>query len=183
MEDTGREHNDITNLKLVGFDPASTKNLGWSIVSYLEGKLDCTAGTFIIPDFDEPWKALWPMYLSVDQLLIEQQPDVVVVEKTSVFRGGFITGQVAGSIGSILIACGKNDLTVEFVYPTHVKKVITGKGQATKSQMKDSVKKILARFEQMVKFDSEHSCDATANVLSFLSDNGVIDLSEGDDAK
>lgn len=170
-----------TVLKIVGFDPASTRNLGWAVLTLTHHgdhdvvEMDCKAGTFVMDQYDESWKALFPMFLAVDELLAEQQPDMVVVEKTSAFRGGFITGQVASSMGSILVACGKNEKAVEFVFPTHVKKVVSGKGNASKSEMKVAVKSELAkRGIANLKFDSEHSCDAMANILSFLKDQGIL---------
>ena len=54
---------------IVGFDPASFRNLGWSILRY-QGKngqkLDvfkdletCAAGTFKLSPMSEKWKCLW----------------------------------------------------------------------------------------------------------------------------
>jgi len=88
------------------------------------------------------------------------------------FSGGFVTGQVSNCMGVILSACGKHDLAVAFVYPSHVKKVITGNGRATKGQMKKYVKDMMYQLcGEHVKFDSEHSCDATANILCWLKEN------------
>lgn len=173
--------------KVIGFDPASVKNLGWSLIEIQDGETDslqlnCTSGTVVLSGMDgDYWKALWPIFLAVDHLMTVNSPDMVVIEKTSSFAGGFITGQVSACIGVILACCGKHELSVGFVYPTHVKKIITGDGRATKSQMKKGVTKILNRLgTSETKFDSPHAVDAVANVLCWLKENHLI-TEEGDD--
>jgi len=135
--------------------------------------LNCVAGTVVLPTVESPWQALWPMFIAVDTILADKKPDLVVVEKTSSFSGGFVTGQVSNCMGVILACCGKHELPVLFVYPSHVKKVMTGKGRATKGQMKKSVKNVLSEFGCETKFDSEHACDATANILALLKEKAL----------
>lgn len=170
---------------IIGFDPASTKNIGWSSF-VLDKKPSKTAkicdwggGTFVMPAQEEKWQVLWPMFLMVDVFLEEHNPHLVVVEKTSSFAGGFITGQVSHCMGVILAACGKHKIPVEFVYPTSVKKLVAGHGRATKSKMKKAVLKILtdAGVED-IKFHSEHTADAAASVLYWLIKSGVISPEE-----
>jgi crossover junction endodeoxyribonuclease RuvC len=171
----------LSRLKILSFDPASTKNIGWCVI-YLEGDKDggCStfelaAGTFVMPSVADYWQALWPMFLAVDDFLNEEKPDVIIIEKTSAFAGGFITGQVSNCMGVILACCGKYDAKVDFVFPTHVKKVVTGKGRATKNVLKKSVRSILTHYGMKdVKFDSEHAYDAIANILCYLCDKGQL---------
>ena len=76
-------------MKIIGFDPASYRNLGWAICTYSKKQqkvqLSCINGTFVMPKSKKDYEALWPMYLAVDGLLEEQKPDLVVIEKTSSF--------------------------------------------------------------------------------------------------
>ena len=107
--------------KVLGFDPASIRNLGWSLIDVEESggsdseEFTCEAGTLVIPKVSEPWRALWPLFIAIDTIITEKEPDLVVVEKTSSFAGGFVTGQVAGCIGVILACCGKSETAVAFV--------------------------------------------------------------------
>lgn len=159
---------------IAGFDPASSRNLGWSVVECDESnKINIVeTGTFVMPACESQWHSLWPIFTIIDQFLTEKQPDLVVIEKTSSFKGGFITGQISHCMGVILAACGKHKLDVTFVFPTHVKKVITDNGRATKSEMKKGTLQVLKDFGvEKVDFKSEHSVDATANVLCWLLDN------------
>lgn len=166
---------------IIGFDPASTRNIGWSSFSLSKkpsktAKIcDWNGGTFVLPVLEERWQVLWPMFLMVEAFLDIQNPHLVVVEKTSSFSGGFITGQVSQCMGVLLAACGKHKIPVEFVYPTSVKKLVAGHGRATKSKMKKATKQLLidAGIED-IKFHSDHTADAAASVFYWLIKTGVI---------
>lgn len=164
----------------MSFDPASMRNLGWSVIENdiynAEQLVSIDCGTHVMAVVSEPWMCLWPLFQFVDGLIEKTNPDIIVLEKTSAFAGGFVTGQVSNCIGAILSACGKHNKTVKFVYPTHVKKVVTGKGKATKAVMKKAVKALIERvYGQEVKFSSEHDCDACANVFCWLIDEQLIE--------
>lgn len=172
---------------IIGFDPASTRNIGWSSFGLSKkpgnGAKICEwgGGTFVLPIPDEKWQVLWPMFVLVDAFLEEHEPHLVVVEKTSSFAGGFVTGQVSHCMGVILAACGKHKVPVEFVYPTSVKKVVGGHGRSTKSQMKKATMKLLTKSGvEVAKFDSDHTADAAANVFYWLIQHGVITTEKED---
>lgn len=166
---------------ILSFDPASSKNLGWSIIYVNKKKnkdkfgFSCVNGTAVF-DVDEPWRSMWPIFVAVDTILEIQKPDIVIIEKTSSFSGGFITGQVSNCIGVILACLGKHQIPiVQFVYPTHVKKIVTGDGRASKTVIKKRVKQIIGLLTgEDIKFDSEHACDATSNILCWLIENNII---------
>ena len=78
-------------------------------------------------------------------------------------------------MGVILAASVKNNVAVEFVYPTSVKKLVADHGRATKTQLKKATRHLLERAGiEKVKFDSEHAADATANILYWLIKNQII---------
>ncbi len=170
--------------KIIGLDPPSFRNIGWSVMETAEvdgqiSTITCTAGTFVMPKALEPWHSLWPMFMAIDVFLMQQEPNLVIIEKTSSFAGGFITGQVSNCIGVILACCGKHSLDVKFVNPKHVKKVITGNGNASKTQIKNDVKKLLHRLGvQKVSFNSQHAYDAVGSVLSWFIDKNMLNLGE-----
>ena len=166
---------------IVGFDPASTKNIGWSSI-ILSKKPSNTAklfswngGTFVMPKTDERWQVLWPMFGAVESFLESVNPNLVIVEKTSSFAGGFITGQVSNCMGVIFAVCGKLKIPVDFVFPTSVKKLVAGHGRAKKSQVKKAVRAhLLAAEIDQVEFDSDHTADAASNIIYWLLKNNVI---------
>ena len=166
---------------ITAFDPASTRNIGWAnfVLTEDKDKINITewqGGTFVLPTTEENWQVLWPMFMLVEAFLMKFKPDLVILEKTSSFAGGFITGQVSNCMGVLLSVCGKLDMEVEFVYPTSVKKVVAGHGRATKSQIKKAVRSKLENIG-IVKpvFDSDHTADATASLFYWFTKN----ISEG----
>lgn len=159
-------------LKIASFDPASQRNLGWSLLKFHSKQkkvLALSADTFVMKSYPDLWQVYWPMFQDVDRFLGKEKPDLVVIEKTSSFAGGFITGQVSQCIGCILAACGKNKVGVAFVYPSSVKVLVAGYGKATKPQIRKSVQKfILDLTGEEAKYSSEHAYDAMANILFYL---------------
>lgn len=177
-----------TKTRFVSFDPASLRNLGWSIFSCTEdnGKcvgIECSYGTFQLPKYEDSqrYMALWSAFAIADAFLERTEPDLVIVEQTSSFKGGFVTGQVSQCMGALLAACGKHEVQAVFVYPSTVKKRVAGHGRATKSMMKKHVTEILQQFVgegQIIKFDSEHAVDATANIICWLIQQGAIEVTD-----
>jgi crossover junction endodeoxyribonuclease RuvC len=166
---------------IAGLDPASIKNIGWSIVKIDNNKpadLEVSAGTMVMNAVDQPHECLWPMFQAIEAFLVQYKPSSLVIEKTSSFSGGFVTGQVSNCMGVILCCAGKHNIPVEFVYPSHVKKILTGKGKATKAVMKKSVQNILSVMlninQNKIKYDSDHAYDAVGNILCVLIDGGII---------
>lgn len=160
-------------MKICSFDPSSTRNLGYAVAKLenIEKELysEITAGTFILEAKEEKPLLLWSVFSIVDSFLLENCPDLVVIEQTGSFSGGFITSQISNCIGVILSCCGKHKIKVITVYPTHVKKIITGKGKATKSEMRKSVIGLLQQLKiTNTKYNEEHAYDAIANILTFM---------------
>ena len=162
-------------MRIISFDPASQRNLGWSIVEYNpeQNRISAvSADTFVMKSYNDIWQVYWPMFSKVDRFLRKEKPDLVIVEKTSSFsspKAQFIGGQVSHCIGCIFAACGKNKLNVEFVYPSSVKLLVAGYGKATKVQIRKSVQKFIQDLTgEEVKYSSEHAYDAVANILFYL---------------
>lgn len=180
----------MAKYNILGIDPASTRNIGWSIIglSHKSAKsatiTEWTGGTFVLPTMNERWEVLWPMFMLLDMFVSTKTPDLVILEKTNQFRqmsGGFITGQVSHCMGVIYAVCGKHKLPVEFAFPTSVKKIVAGSGKASKTELKNSTKTLLQREGiEDVSFDSQHTADAAATIFYWLITNGIVEpLAEG----
>lgn len=163
-------------MKICSFDPASIKNLGWSIVDYDNIITSVKCGTFHLPEVEQRWQVLGHISNNVFALFNSEHPDLVILEQTSSFAGNrFVTAQVSQCIGAILILCLQNNIKVEFVYPTHVKKILTGNGKATKMQIRKGIEKAIGNVvNKPDKYDSEHASDALGNVISWLIDREMI---------
>ncbi len=174
----------MAKFSIVGFDPGSLRNIGWSVVTLNKRAATSkgppelnrwTEGTIVLPKGGEKWEVLWPIMHSVDTFLDEVRPDLVIIEQTSSFAGGFVTGQVSQCIGVILALCGKFSFEVSFVYPSHVKKVVTNSGKAKKPAIQKCLKTLLGNYGvEVSKFNSDHSADATANIFCWLIDKGLV---------
>jgi len=131
---------------------------------------NCQAGTFVAKNNGEPWHSCWLFFGFVDKFLKKNKPDLVILEQTGSFRGSFVTSQVGNCIGVIFACCGKNKNNVHFLYPTHVKKMVVGKGKCTKPQMRKAVQKWMDDHNVPFEAGSEHATDAIANIICHLED-------------
>ncbi|MFA6088601.1 MAG: crossover junction endodeoxyribonuclease RuvC [Candidatus Woesearchaeota archaeon] len=168
-------------MKICSFDPSSTRNLGYAVASLenTKGELysQIKAGTFVLEPKEERPLLLWSIFQIIDSFLSENCPELVIIEQTGSFSGGFITSQISNCIGVILACCGKHKIKVITVYPTHVKKIITGKGKATKSEMRKSVIGLLQQLKiDNTKYNEEHTYDAIANILTFMHESKDINF-------
>jgi Holliday junction resolvasome RuvABC endonuclease subunit len=160
-------------LKFVSIDPASYRNCGWSVADIVDGTIQhIDAGVFVTADVDELWKAYWPISQFVDKLLDDTKPDLVIVEKTSGFATGFVTGQVSHCMGVIFAACGKYNLNISFVMPTSVKMHVAGHGKVTKNQTKKAVRQYIG--DELCTFSGDHAYDSVANILYYLITRNMI---------
>jgi len=171
----------MVSKKIASFDPASFRNLGWAIFSFVDkkkSKAACRAGTFIGTQPEYGPASLWEFFEIIDEFLKNEKPDIVILEKTSSFAGGFVTGQVSGCIAVIMALCGKHKIPTDSVFPTHVKKVVTGSGKAKKGLIKQSVIAILDDLKcHDFQADSGHAFDAISNIFCWLIDNEEYSLS------
>lgn len=166
-------------MKIVSFDPASFRNLGWAIVEDTEDGMSFVADTFVCPEIHDVWQAYWPIFQFVDKFISETAPDIVIVENTKAFRassGSFVTGQVSHCLGVIYVVCGKYNIPVEFVLPTSVKMGVAGHGKASKSQIKKAVQEFAHQLtgKSNVKYSSEHAYDSVSNILHYMILNNKV---------
>lgn len=157
-------------MRILAFDPASSRNLGTSLICFDEETqkiLSVESNTIVI--VKEQKNVPWHIFCAIDELISKTSPDVVVIEKTDLFGGiPFVRANTTKCMTSILCACGKHDLEAVEIAPASIKKVITGSGRADKNEVLSSVHRIVSESGLSCKFDSEHSCDATAIGLCWL---------------
>lgn len=156
-------------MKLLSYDPCSYKNLGWAFYNQKE----LITGTHVYDRVNKlnTWSGLHRIYECVDASLSWFQPDVVVLEQTGSFRGGFVTSQVTQCIGAILAACGKyHGLNLHFTYPSRVKKLVVGRGNADKDDVRKAVEAwLLAKGLSIHPCATEHEVDAVASIISIAN--------------
>jgi len=167
-------------MKILAFDPASYRNLGWAKATVAEnGVGSFVADTFVTPYIHDVWQAYWHIYEFVDELIFTEAPDIVIVEETNKFStksSSFIGGQVSQCMGVIFAVCGHYKTGVEFALPTSVKMTVSGHGKATKIQIRKSVQCFVNELtNEKANYSSEHAYDSVANILYYLIMQGKVD--------
>ena len=154
--------------KILSFDPASRTTLGYAVICKHPKRIEYSGYTTVIKGETDA-KRLADVFVFVSQLIETVQPTVIVIERTISFAGSFITGQISQNTGVILCAIGnrQTDIPIEYVYPTSVKKSLTGSGKASKADMK----KVVAEYVPNISKLSEHAIDALANGIYFLKNS------------
>lgn len=159
---------------ILSLDPASYRNCGWGKLVVIDKKIvEYDAGTFVTENQSELWQYCWPIFEFVDNLIATVLPDIVIVEKTSSFRSkfAFISGQISNCMGVIYASCGKHKKEIQYIFPTHAKKILIGKGKATKTEMKKAVINALKDIQSNAKISSEHAYDALGNAIVYAKEN------------
>jgi crossover junction endodeoxyribonuclease RuvC len=129
---------------ILGIDPALTVTgyglitIKKNIISLIEAGIIKTSPRQILPE------RLDRIYKAISKLLVENKPDVLVLEKLYAHyrhpTTAFILGQARGVI---CLACAREHIPLVEYAATQVKKAIVGKGSASKYQVQRMVANIL----------------------------------------
>jgi len=177
-----REYVDSDNYeRFLGIDPASYKNIGWGLVVHdsrdhsikqVFGETYTTASNSFGPE------SAWELSVFLDAIIQASKPHAIIIERTIQFAGNsFVAGQTNATIGVILSVAGRYCIPCQWVLPTHVKKILTGKGKASKNAIAAAVKYQLNGTNQLSDTE-EHTYDAVASVLTWLIDNEILSLKD-----
>lgn len=108
---------------------------------------------------------------SLQEVILESQPDVIAVEKLF-FSKNITTGiAVAEARGIILLSAAEQDIPVYEYTPNEIKKALTGYGAAAKAQIQEMVRLHL-ELDQKPKPDDAADALAVAITCSFLYREG-----------
>jgi len=138
-------------MRILGVDP-SLSNTGLALLRYYDNKLDLLGATHLktLPSSKKVkgetvknsiQKRLYNFNINLKEIFNNYLPDIVVIEEPVVFRNSKGVINVSYLIGSIItMVTDKVGFdNVILVNPSTVKKVITGKGNADKDLIKQSV--------------------------------------------
>lgn len=159
-------------MRVLGLDPGSQR-CGYGVVELVGAAtpmyIECGVLNVLGPDtLNGRLRLLWP---DVVALLDDFEPDGLAVETAYVGdhpRSALVLGEVRGLIKAAAMLRG-----VEFFEyaPAHVKKVITGRGHATKPEVRDAVVRVFG-LDVLPALDAS---DATAVALCCLSTRKTSD--------
>lgn len=129
---------------ILGIDPALTVTgygviiVKSNVVSLLEAGIIKTSPRQILPE------RLDRIYKAVTKLLVENKPDVLVLEKLYAHYRHPTTAYLLGQArGVICLTCARENVPLVEYAATQVKKAVVGKGLASKYQVQRMVANIL----------------------------------------
>ena len=158
--------------RALGIDPGLAAT-GYAVLGTLQRKGElCAWGAIKTMAQQSTPQRLKRIYEAVSGLIEQWRPDILVLEDVYVFnvfpKAAIQLGEVRGVI---YLAAQDNNIAVMKIKPTEVKSCLTGNGRATKSQVKNSVSRILGMHEEL---KPDHASDAAALALMALSRAGYF---------
>lgn len=156
-------------MKILGIDPALTIT-GYGLIETGKGKLFLIEAGIIktSPRHALPQR-LNKIYCAIEKLILDTQPDVLVLEKLYAHYHHPVTAYILGQArGVICLACARSDnLPLVEYAATRVKKAILGHGLASKYQIQKMVAGIL-NLDSLPKYTDVTDALALAIVHSYI---------------
>ncbi len=130
-------------MRAIGIDPGYRKT-GYAIVEYGGNGFNLIEYGLVKTDVKkESAERLMAIYLGIDTIIKDKKPDICAIE--TVFSGKSYQSslKLGQARAAAIIAASINQLPVKEFAPREVKKIVTGKGNASKESVKYMVEKIL----------------------------------------
>lgn len=113
---------------------------------------------------------LLDIYHSLHEIISEDKPDCVSIEKLF-FMQNITTGiSVAEARGVVLLVAAESHLPIFEYSPNEIKKAMTGYGHADKKQMQEMVR-VFLKLDKIIKPDDASDAVAAAIVHSMFAKN------------
>lgn len=148
-------------MRILGIDP-STVNSGWAL---MQGDKVIVYGAISPPKKLSEEKKIMYTYNELISLIHKYKPDQIACEDQYGRLNTKTLKVLSRLVGGIMLACAEHDTPITLIYPSHVKKVFTGRGNASKQDMVEKAKKFIH------KEVSDDIADAVAVAYTFLEDN------------
>jgi len=129
---------------VLGIDPGLQRT-GYAVLGYDHKAPQLKeAGVLSTSDSDSLQERLQSIYDSVEEVIEEFQPDILVIENLYSHYSHPQTAVVMGHARGVIFLCAaKRKMPVVCYAATRIKKSITGNGRATKMQVQRSIKSIM----------------------------------------
>ncbi|HAO70235.1 MAG TPA: crossover junction endodeoxyribonuclease RuvC [Gammaproteobacteria bacterium] len=149
-------------MKILGVDPGS-RVTGFGLIEAQKLKFNYIASGCIRTK-GELTDRITTIFIEIDQLIKQYQPDIVVIER-AFMRPDRPNPDAAIKLGhargAIISAAGVNGITMVEYSPDQIKKAVVGKGHATKDQVSYMVQESL----KLNKAPQEDAADALAGAM------------------
>lgn len=130
-------------MKVLGIDPGFRKT-GYAVIKKIENKILVVEYGLIKTNIKEsPAKRLMEIFKSIDTLVKDQSPDLVAIETIYSGKNYQSLLKLGQARAAAIIAASINGVDIEEFAPRKIKKIITGKGNASKLSVKYMVEKFL----------------------------------------
>jgi crossover junction endodeoxyribonuclease RuvC len=148
-------------MALLGIDPGSLR-MGWGLVASERGRLTVVEVGVVRPRAGMPLpERLAVLHAEVSRILASYEPEAVAIE--TVFHGPNVRALVTlgQARGAIVAALGARGLPLFEISPSEVKKAVTGRGSADKSQVAQMVGLLLGAAARARLAEAALPADAT----------------------
>lgn len=149
-------------MKILGVDPGS-RVTGFGLIDAEKLKFTYLASGCIRTQ-GELTQRITTIFVEIDQLIKQYQPDVVVIER-AFMRPDRPNPDAAIKLGhargAIISATGVNNISMVEYSPNQIKKAVVGKGHAAKAQVSFMVQESL----KLNKAPQEDAADALAGAM------------------
>ena len=149
-------------MRILGIDPGLAA-VGWGLIVYPEGgPADVQWGTITTAAGIPLPSRLREIHDGVAQLIRDVQPDAISVEELFFATNVKTAFTVAQARGVIVLATSESGVEVAEYTPLQIKKAVTGRGKAGKTQVQKMVAHLLG-LQEIPRPD--HAADALAAAL------------------
>lgn len=120
-------------MKILSFDHGAKSGYAYII----DGAIVCIDDFIIVGNSDQ--EKFVDFWRKVKRIIERYRADIIAVEKPMSFKNAFTSRTLIGYYSIIVLLAGLNNIPVHEVYPTSMKKKITGNGRATKEEVCNSL--------------------------------------------
>lgn len=152
-------------MRIIGIDPGYAI-VGYGVVDYDNCSFNTLGYGAVTTDSAMPFSdRICSIYDDLNTLISRYKPDQMAIERLYFNTNTTTAIDVAQARGAIILAAGKNGLSIHEYTPLQVKQSITGYGRAEKHQVMEMVRELL-------KLKSVPKPDDTADALAIAVCHG-----------
>ncbi|MCM8818006.1 MAG: crossover junction endodeoxyribonuclease RuvC [Candidatus Omnitrophica bacterium] len=156
-------------MKIIGIDPGINK-LGYGVIEDLK-VLECG---IIKPSSKLSFEGKVEYILkNFKEFIAKYNPDILSIEEIYVAKNVQIALKIGILIGGIIWTSLSNNIKFFLIPPREIKKLITGKGGATKEQVKFMVEN-LTNFYNFKNFEETDAIATALSALFKLKENALL---------
>ncbi|MBR3232697.1 crossover junction endodeoxyribonuclease RuvC [Candidatus Saccharibacteria bacterium] len=160
-------------MRILGVDPG-TGICGFGVLEVRKkgAPILIDSGAIATPAHTPLKDRLLDIYDSLHEIIKEDQPDCISIEKLF-FMQNITTGiSVAEARGVVMLVAAQSKLPIFEYSPNEIKKAMTGYGHADKKQMQEMVR-VYLKMDEVIKPDDAADAVAAAIVHSMFAKQGV----------